>query len=165
MTWKMLLLAGMVPAALCTASLAQPPAAPMPPATPPGMGRPHPPMMPPSPEMLARRADDTALLIGLRADQRPALDALLQPPAPPPAPPALGAQEEGFLQRLDREERRAAEHAEREKQHLDTLRAFYAKLDAQQKARFEALMRLSHGPEGMGPPPPPPGGPGLGERP
>lgn len=124
--------------------------------------------------MQAREADDIALLLGLRAPQRPALAAFLQSMAPPPrpehdrstepgeetAPPA-----DGFAQHLDRMTQDTARRSAEDTQRIAAARTFYAALDAGQRRSFEALMRLRHGPgrgpgphgpmhDGDGPPPP-----------
>ncbi len=133
-------------------------------------------------QVSARHADDVALLLGLRPDQRPALDAFLATIMPHGDRPgdrdgdgdraAMGGDmppaNEGTLARLDR----MAAHVDRAnaeaKQRIEATRKFYASLTAEQQRRFDALERLHHG--GMhdrmmehghhgpdrDPPPPPP---------
>ena len=121
---------------------------------------------PPSPDparmqrMQQREGDDLALVLGLRSAQRPALEAFLasgRPPAPPRdgarpgSPPGSGdAVPLGFDQQLTMDEARLAEHVRTERAHIAAARAFYGQLDAGQKQRFDALMRLRHGPGGPG---------------
>jgi hypothetical protein len=113
-------------------------------------------------EIRQRRADDIALLIGLRADQRPGLDAMLaavEPlhgprgpgagtPPPPPPPPAgpegemEGTQHESFLAHLDRLSAHQDQMDDRAKQGLSAARAFYTSLDPDQQRRFDALDEL-----------------------
>ncbi len=118
--------------------------------------------------MLEKKADDLFLLIGLTPGQRPLLEAMLRtsmpparpegPEAGPPAPPV----DRPFAEQLAEMERLSAERAKAEQERIATLSAFYKSLNAQQRERFEAVMRLSHdGPAGFGPPPPPPHRPGL----
>lgn len=120
----------------------------------------------------ARHADDIALLIGLRANQRPALDAFLatmEPPhregpmgepgkggpdgqdhggrgqdGPPPPPPG-DAPDESFTARLDHMAAHLDARDTEEKQRIQAARTFYAGLDVDQQHRFEALERLGHG--------------------
>lgn len=109
-------------------------------------------------EMQAREADDTALLLNLRADQRPALMALLAimtPPPPPwldppqraPAPdgPKPVPPSDGFAQQLDRMTQDAARRSAEDAKRIAAARAFYVSLDPAQRRAFEALMRLRHG--------------------
>jgi periplasmic protein CpxP/Spy len=148
---------------------------------PPGRQRPTPEQMEAHhADMEAKRAADIALLLGLRADQKPGLDAFLksmEPPhrhgrgepgegAPPPPPEA-----QGTLARLDHMSRDIDAHGAEAKQRIDTVRRFYASLTPEQQQRFDALERLKHehggmhhGPHGFGhegpggpdgPPPPP----------
>lgn len=114
---------------------------------------PGPGMPPPPADLVAIRhqqADDVALLLGLAAAQRPALEAFLQADGPP----LHGQGEErrtapaGFEQQLARREAADAEHARHDRARLGAVRAFYADLDAHQKQLFEALMRLRHAPGG-----------------
>ncbi|HLZ79597.1 MAG TPA: Spy/CpxP family protein refolding chaperone [Sphingomonas sp.] len=108
-------------------------------------------------QMRARHADDVALLIGLRPDQRPALDAFLATIMPHgereggeghpamgdmPAPPAA---EEGTLARLDRMSAHVDRANVEAKQRIEATRKFYASLTPDQQRRFDALERLHHG--------------------
>lgn len=118
--------------------------------------------------MLEKRADDLSLLIGLTSGQRPLLEAMLRTIIPPArtensrpedpdarhsAPPVDGP----FAEQLAQMERLSAERAKADQERMATLKAFYNSLNAGQRERFEAVMRLSHGgPAGFGPPPPPP---------
>ena len=109
-------------------------------------------------EMQAREADDTALLLNLRADQRPALMALLAAMTPPP-PPWLDPQQrgpapdgpkpvppsDGFAQQLDRMTQDAARRSAEDAKRIAAARTFYESLDPAQRRAFEALMRLRHG--------------------
>lgn len=107
--------------------------------------------------MRAQHADDVALLIGLRPDQRPALDTFLaavmpqhgdrdrgerRPMGDAPAPDAAP---EGTIARLDK----MAAHVDRAdteaKQRIEATRTFYAGLTPDQQRRFDALERLHHG--------------------
>jgi hypothetical protein len=105
-------------------------------------------------QMRARHADDVALLLGLRADQRPALDAYLALMMPPhgegregrPAmneeAPAPGAANETELTRLDRLSAHLDKNDARAKQRIDATRKFYTGLTPDQQRRFDALERL-----------------------
>lgn len=101
-----------------------------------------------------READDLSLVLGLRATQRPALDAFLQasrPLAPPERPSsgiARGVPVEGFEAELNRMAEQDERHSADARRRIDAGRAFYAQLDANQKQVFEAVMRLRHGPGG-----------------
>lgn len=107
-----------------------------------------------SAKMQAREADDMALVLALRADQRPALTAFLQSMAPPPPPfgagraPGMGDDiaDDGFARRLDRMARDSARRSEEDTRRITAARSFYASLDPAQRRSFEALMRLRHGP-------------------
>ncbi len=104
-----------------------------------------------------READDMALLLQLRAAQRPALDAFLQSFAPPPAMPHGDKMREampsdGFEQHLQRMTEMTAQRAADDTRRIAAARSFYDGLDTKQRAAFEALMRLRHGPAMMGPP-------------
>ncbi len=104
-----------------------------------------------------READDMALLLQLRAAQRPALDAFLQSFAPPPAMPRGEKMREampsdGFEQHLQRMTKMTAQRAADDTRRIAVARSFYDGLDTKQRAAFEALMRLRHGPAMMGPP-------------
>ncbi|MBW4330551.1 Spy/CpxP family protein refolding chaperone [Stakelama sp. CBK3Z-3] len=187
---KAFILAGVMASAVGTPAMAQQ----RPPANAPGM---------PDNAMDQQRVDDMALLLNLRADQRPALEAYLKASAPPhrgggPRPGGKPDQNPGrqggpgdrgnrdgaanpppppsatsFDERLADMERREAEHGEQARQRIAALKSFYQALDAQQRTRFEAILRLDHGPDGFAPPPGPggphdgvppsggPGGPGL----
>jgi hypothetical protein len=122
-------------------------------------------------KMLAQRSADMALLLGLRTEQRPALEAMLRatmPPAPPEGPDRdkEGGKGRGemptptanFIETLARIERDVSQRADAERARVAALRAFYTQLDSSQQQRFEALLRVSHGPIGMGGGPRP-GGP------
>jgi periplasmic protein CpxP/Spy len=156
-------------------------------APPPGHARPTPEQMEAHrAEMEAKRSADIALLLGLRADQKPTLDAYLKAMEPPhrhgwakpggpegeagaPPPPA---EAEGTLARLDHISREMDAHQAEAKQRIEATRRFYTSLSADQQQRFDALERLKHGdmhgPHGEGPhgpghggpdgPPPPPRG-------
>ncbi len=136
-------------------------------------------------KMRAQHVDDVALLIGLRADQRPALEAFLSTIEPqhgprdgdmrPPmddTPPAAG---EGTLARLDRMSAHLDRRDADAKQKIEATRKFYTSLTPDQQRRFDALDRLHHGamrermghggwdhgrggPGGKDMPPPPPQG-------
>ncbi|MBB4087515.1 hypothetical protein [Sphingomonas carotinifaciens] len=112
-----------------------------------------------------READDLALVLGLRQDQRPALDAFLAASGPPARPerragerPALPNTPPSFEQELDRMAERDTRHAAEARQRIGAARAFFAQLDQRQKQIFEAVMRLRRGPGGFDRPGP--GGPG-----
>ena len=124
-------------------------------------------------QMQAREADDMALLLNLRPQQRPALTAFLQSIAPPPRPmqdphapegPRPAPPTDGFAQHLDRMTQDAARHSADDTRRITAARTFYDALDPAQRSAFEALMRLRHGPGPRGPmhggdgPPPPMGG-------
>jgi len=100
-----------------------------------------------------QRADDIALLIGLRPDQRPGLDQLLASmegghheagdegkdrPARPAPSADFSAKLDWMSQRIDAKDSAA-------KQRIEVARRFYASLDAGQRQRFDALDRLRHG--------------------
>lgn len=118
----------------------------------------------------AKRAADIALLLGLRADQKPALDAFLKtiepphdhgpggPDGEPHAPPP--AEAGGTLARLDHMSHEMDAHVADAKQRIDATRRFYAGLTPEQQQRFDALERLKHDHGGMhgphGPDGPPP---------
>lgn len=102
--------------------------------------------------MQQREGDDIALLLALRPAQRPALTAFLQslaPPEPPrndrppqdATPPA-----DGFAQHLQRMTEASTRHAADDTRRITAARTFYDGLDPTQRAAFEALMRLRHGP-------------------
>lgn len=119
-------------------------------------------------QMQAREADDTALLLNLRADQRPALMAFLTSMTPPPPPwrgPMHGGLEQdgagqdgpwqggpktmpptdGFAQQLDRMTQDAARRSAEDAKRIAAARTFYDSLDPTQRRAFEALMRVRHG--------------------
>jgi hypothetical protein len=100
----------------------------------------------------ARRADDIALLIGLRPDQRPAFDSFMQMMAPyarqdhvrqagDVAPPD---EAQGTLARLDAMSAGIDRHDAVAKQHIAAARQFYTSLTSDQQRRFDALDRLRH---------------------
>jgi periplasmic protein CpxP/Spy len=109
--------------------------------------------MPDFAKIRQQRADDLALLIGLRADQRPALDAMMTAMEPPhrdwgkpgdrPMPPEPGA-DESFSARLDHMSQHIDKKDAEAKRKIEAVRSFYASLDPDQKRRFEALDRLRH---------------------
>ena len=111
------------------------------------------------PDMAAMRnqeADDLALLLGLSAAQRPALDAFLQADRPPTPPrdDEWGSRRGGpptFGRDLARREVADAEHAGRDRARLGAAHTFYAQLDQRQKLAFDALMRLRRAPGWSGP--------------
>ena len=135
-------------------------------------------------QMQAREADDTALLLNLRADQRPALMAFLASMTPPPPPwrgpmpgapmPGAPGQDgpktmpptDGFAQQLDRMTQDAARRSAEDAKRIAAARTFYDSLDPTQRRAFEALMRVRHGrgpgfgPMGPGPMGAGPMGPG-----
>jgi hypothetical protein len=123
------------------AAAQQPPAAPRP-GSPPGA------------EAAVARAegDDLALLVGLAPGQRPALDRYLAAVRPPRPERAIGEARPSFAGELDRREQGLT--AERSR--IEAARRFYEQLDAGQRQRFDALMRLRHGPGGPGAPGRPP---------
>lgn len=108
-------------------------------------------------KMRQRRADDLALLIGLRPEQRPALDAMLAAMEPPHrdwgrerTDGEKPAADDGMIARLDRMSARIDARSTAAKAKLDTLRRFYAGLSPDQKLRFDALERLRHDHDRMG---------------
>jgi hypothetical protein len=109
------------------------------------------------PERQAREADDMALLVGLRPEQRPVLMTFLRSMAPPqsPPPPPRGASDpvrtDGMALQLDRMTRDAARRSVDDTQRIAALRSFYDVLDPAQRRAFDALMRLRHGPGPRGP--------------
>jgi hypothetical protein len=94
-----------------------------------------PPGMDPA-QSAAGRADDMALLLGLRPDQRPALDEFLGQIAPPP-PSSDG-------------DRRGPPDGARMQAMMAAVQTYRASLTPDQQARFDALERLRHGGRGMG---------------
>ncbi|MES2421765.1 MAG: hypothetical protein V4595_10780 [Pseudomonadota bacterium] len=132
----------------------------------------------PTPAMIARmharEADDTALLLNLRTDQRPVLMAFLASMTPPPPPwlpmhstpgqggPALDEPRtmppaDGFARQLDRMTQDVARRSAEDAKRIAAARTFYESLDPAQRRAFEALMRLRRergpgfGPVGAGP--------------
>ncbi|HEY0315189.1 MAG TPA: hypothetical protein VGC28_02875 [Sphingomonas sp.] len=98
------------------------------------------PSSPPPPGMdpaqgAASRADDMALLLGLRPDQRPALDEFLGKIAPPA--PGDG-------------DRRGPPDAARMQEMMAAMQQYRDSLAPDQQARFDALERLRHGMGHMG---------------
>lgn len=104
-------------------------------------------------QMQAREAEDTALLLNLRADQRPALMAFLASMTPPPPPwhgpgqdgPRTMTPADGFTQQLDRMTQDAARRSAEDTKRIAAARTFYDSLDPTQRRAFEALMRVRHG--------------------
>lgn len=107
-------------------------------------------------QMQAREADDIALLLNLRANQRPALAAFLGSMTPPPPPwvgegrsaqdgPQTMPPREGFAQHLDRMTQDTARRSAEDLQRIAAARKFYDALDPTQRRAFEALLRLRHG--------------------
>lgn len=127
----------------------------------------------------ARKADDIAVLIGLRPDQRPALDHFLAAVRPPRGGPdgmhRPGGQDEASQRdtalpaRLDAMAAKADQRDAMFKQKIAAMRQFYASLTPDQQHRFDALddlrhdhmhgdhrpMRGGHRPGGPDAPPPP----------
>jgi len=93
-----------------------------PPPPPPGMD---------AAQSAASRADDMALLLGLRPDQRPALDDFLGKIAPPADGDRHGPPDGSWMQAR-----------------MAAMQSYRATLAPDQQARFDALERLRHG--GMG---------------
>ncbi len=104
-----------------------------------------------------REGDDLALVLGLSAAQQPALAAFLAADAPPEPPTMRPDAPQGFEQRLAEQERWIGERTAEDRQRVSATRTLYAALDARQRAVFEAVMRLRHGPGGPGPHGPPEG--------
>lgn len=102
----------------------------------------------------AQHVDDVALLLGLRADQRPALDAFLSAIEPhhgfreggmrPPEGATPPSADEGTLARLDRMSAHLDRRDADAKQKIDATRKFYTSLTPDQQHRFDALDRLHH---------------------
>jgi Spy/CpxP family protein refolding chaperone len=103
----------------------------------------------------AQRAEDMAVLIGLRPDQKPALDTFLQSLRPPhggpgemrhasPDAPSLG--DATLPARLDAMAARADRRDDALKQKIAATRQFYAGLTPEQQRRFDALddLRRDH---------------------
>ena len=107
-------------------------------------------------DMLKKRADDLSLLIGLTPRQRPLLEAMLRasmpptrtensrPESPEARPPAPSV-DRPFAEKLAQMDRMSSEHAKADQERIAELKALYADLNAAQRERFEAVMRLSHG--------------------
>jgi Spy/CpxP family protein refolding chaperone len=99
-------------------------------------------------EREARRADEMALLLGLRPDQRSAFDRFLQSMRPPHDGPD-GVHDAGLRKptaddtplpaRLDAMEASIDRHDTMAKQKIDATRQFYASLTPDQQHRFDAL--------------------------
>jgi Spy/CpxP family protein refolding chaperone len=96
----------------------------------------------------ARRAEDMAVLIGLRPDQKPALDTFLQSLRPPHggpgemrhAGPDMPSSGDATLPaRLDAMAARADQRDNALKQKIAATRQFYAGLTPEQQRRFDAL--------------------------
>lgn len=96
----------------------------------------------------AKRADDMALLIGLRPDQRPAFDRFLQSMHPPHDGPhgmrdaatRKPVEKDAPLPaRLDAMEAAIDRHDTQAKQRIAEARTFYASLTPDQQHRFDAL--------------------------
>lgn len=106
-------------------------------------------------KMRAQHVDDVALLLGLRADQRPALETFLSTIEPhrgpreggmrPPEGNTPPGADEGTLARLDRMSAHLDRRDADAKQKIDATRKFYAGLTPEQQRRFDALERLHHG--------------------
>jgi hypothetical protein len=101
----------------------------------------------------ARRADDVALLLGLRADQRPAFDRFLQSMKPPHGEPGdergpdrqkPSSADMTTSARLDSMEASADRRDAMTKQKIAATRTFYTGLTPEQQRRFDALDRLRH---------------------
>ncbi len=115
------------------------------------------------PEMIARiqarEADDIALLLNLRPEQRAALTAFPRS-MPRPAPPREDSQPRpdtappGFAERLDRMTQDYARRSADEAGRIAAARSFYDALDPAQRQAFDALMRLRAGASPHGPRPP-----------
>lgn len=96
----------------------------------------------------ARRVDDMAVLLGLRADQRPALDRFLQSMKPPRGMPGdkrdagmsrPSSDDMTLPARLDAMQAQTDARAAMMKQGLEAARQFYAGLTPDQQRRFDAL--------------------------
>lgn len=130
--------------------------------------------------MRNHEAEDIALLLGLRPEQRPALAAFLADRRPPVAPRPDTNPGDDFEANLRRMEADTAKRFENDKRQTANARTFFKMLDPRQRTAFEALMRLrnapgrpgpgefgphrpSWGPNRGQPDGPPPGGVGPGE--
>ena len=105
------------------------------------------------------RAGDIALLLGLRGDQRPALDAYLGSLRPHwdragagrdhkrggPDGAGAAAANGGTMARLDAMAQRIDGREAMAKGRIEATRRFYASLTPDQQQRFDALARLRHG--------------------
>jgi periplasmic protein CpxP/Spy len=96
------------------------------------------------------RADDMAMLIGLRPDQRPALDGFLAT-MHPQRPDRMGGGQDGkpgddagTLARLDSMSAHIDRRDAEAKRRIDATRSFYTSLTPDQQKRFDALARLGH---------------------
>ena len=164
-----------------TTGLAQP--APGPGGMPPGHGMRMDPaqMQAHRQEHEQRMAARLRAVLQLRADQEPALQALIASMRPPEGMaghgPGMGGPGMGGMggmgrpdtlptpQRLDRMSQRMAEHQRRFQAHADAIRRFYAQLSPTQQAAFDALppRMMGHGgPHGRGGPHGMRGGRGMG---
>jgi hypothetical protein len=124
----------------------------------------------PSPEQMeahraameAARSSDVALLLGLRADQKPALDgflATLRPQHGMQDGQGRGRgsdkadrtpQDEGTIAALDHMSQRIDRRDAEAKQRIEATRRFYAGLTADQQKRFDAMAHLMHSHFGHG---------------
>ena len=116
----------------------------------------------PSPEQMeahhaameARKSADVALLLGLRADQKPALDSFLAASHPHRGPgdrddhgprgdmpPETG----GTIANLDRMAQHIDAREAEAKQRIEATKTFYASLTPDQQKRFDAMADLVHG--------------------
>jgi hypothetical protein len=113
-------------------------------------------------EMDAKRSADVALLLGLRADQKPALDAFLatmRPHGPHDGfggpgrdhkPGDMPPQNESMIASLDRMSQHIDARDAEAKQRIEATKRFYASLTPEQQQRAEAMMRLMHDHPGHG---------------
>jgi len=118
----------------------------------------------PSPEQMearraewdAKRSANIALLLGLRPDQKPALDGFLASSRPPHGKPgdhgfgrgpgdAPSTQDEGTVAALDHMSQHIEARDAEAKQRIEATRRFYTSLSPDQQQRFDALMQLAHG--------------------
>jgi len=105
--------------------------------------------------MQAKRSGDIALLLGLRADQKPALDTFLASARPQGmhgghdrghAPGAASpASDGGTIASLDRMDQRIDARDADAKQRIAATKRFYASLSPDQQQRFDAMAQLMHG--------------------
>jgi periplasmic protein CpxP/Spy len=110
-------------------------------------------------EMEAKRSADIALLLGLRPDQKPALDSFLAAAMPhgphhdqgPDRGPGHGPdgapppQDEGTVAALDHMSQHIDARDAEAKQRIAATKRFYTSLTADQQQRFDAMMHLMHG--------------------